>query len=230
MLSFDLYMIGRTEEFAKPTIIFSSENKTQRQRAQKLVRESGVLNQYPGIRLGESSRPLRLCRTSRPLCDQSSPGDIEMLDYQDSPAGSDACVYYSAQTNGFHGIAITVPSRSMRKSTLGLVCIKEELFGLTVAHAFCNDLDNEETNGGDMEFSLEDDDGDESEYRYSDSFIDITSRGESRARSYPNFPHEALINQKEARRRSTGLKKTTEFQESLEMITSNRSLRTVHIR
>jgi len=56
-LMIDLYMIGRNEEQAKPTIIFSSENKTLRQRAQKLVRGSEILDEYPGFTLGESSRP-----------------------------------------------------------------------------------------------------------------------------------------------------------------------------
>lgn len=67
LLTFELYMIGRTAELAKPTIIFSSENKTQRQRAKKLVRESGILRGCPGIGLGESPRPLRPSRSPKPL-------------------------------------------------------------------------------------------------------------------------------------------------------------------
>jgi hypothetical protein len=65
-LLFDLYIIGRTPKFARPTIIFSSENKIQRQRAQKHLRESGILNAYPGVALGDSSRPLQLSSGPKP--------------------------------------------------------------------------------------------------------------------------------------------------------------------
>jgi hypothetical protein len=65
--SFHPNMIGPTAEQARPTIIFTCENKIQRQRAQKLVRNSKLLDQYPGFRLGESARPLRLTMSPQPL-------------------------------------------------------------------------------------------------------------------------------------------------------------------
>jgi hypothetical protein len=60
VLLFGLYMTGRTIEQARPTIIFSCENKAQRQRAVKVVRESLLLGAYPAILLADSSRPPRL--------------------------------------------------------------------------------------------------------------------------------------------------------------------------
>ena len=66
-LLLDIYMIGPTAEQARPTIIFTCENKTQRQRAQELVRNSKLLDQYPGFGLGESARPLRLTISPQPL-------------------------------------------------------------------------------------------------------------------------------------------------------------------
>jgi hypothetical protein len=185
-LIFDLYMIGRTEEQAKPTIIFSSENKTQRQRAQKLVRDSGILNACPGMALGESSRPLRLSNGPRPLGDQLSNDDIEMSDDVDSSTVPEAHVYYSQQPVDIYGIPITIKkagtgkSRGDRKSTLNLVCIGEELFGLTAAHAFFDDPDDEKSTVDDiMEFSLEDEDQDVDAPEDVDEFVDMTSRGES---------------------------------------------------
>jgi hypothetical protein len=69
---------------------------------------------------------------------------------------------------------------SARKSTLGVVCIGNELLGLTVAHAFLDDFDNESSNGLDLEFSLEDEDQVGDAFQISDDFIDMTSLGEPR--------------------------------------------------
>lgn len=66
-LLLDIYMLGPTAEQARPTIIFLCENKTQRQCAHELVRNSKLLDQYPGFRLGESARPLRPTISPQPL-------------------------------------------------------------------------------------------------------------------------------------------------------------------
>jgi hypothetical protein len=70
---------------------------------------------------------------------------------------------------------------SIRKSTLGVVCIGNKLLGLTVAHAFFDDSDNESLSGSDLEFSLEDEDHVGDAFEFNDDFIDMTSRGEPRA-------------------------------------------------
>ena len=188
LLIFEMYMIGRSEELAKPTIIFSSENKTQRQRARKLVRESGILSGCPGIGLGESSRPLRLSKTPKPLGEQSiSSDDIEMPICASSSSVPDASIWYSSQLSGMRCTSITIKTEgaealvSIRKSTLGVVCIGDELLGLTVAHAFFDGSDNESSSGSDLEFSLEDEDHVWDAFEFDDNFIDITSRGEPRA-------------------------------------------------
>jgi hypothetical protein len=185
LLIFELYMIGRTAELAKPTIIFSSENKTQRQRAKKLVRESGILSGYPGMGLGESSRPLRLSRSPKPLGEQSIfSDDIEMSTCAGSSSVPEASIWYSSQLSGMCCTPITIKREdteallSIRKSTLGVVCIGDELLGLTVAHAFFDDSDNESSSGSDLEFSLDDEDHVGDAFEFNDDFIDVTSRGE----------------------------------------------------
>ena len=70
---------------------------------------------------------------------------------------------------------------SCRKSTLGVVCIGKELLGLTVAHAFFDNPDNESSSGSDLDFSLDDEDLVGEDFEFSDDFIDMTSRGEPRA-------------------------------------------------
>jgi hypothetical protein len=185
-LIFEMYMIGRTAELAKPTIIFSSENKTQCQRAKKLVKESGILSGCPGIGLGDSRRPLRLSRSPKPLGEQSMfSDDIEMPTWTGSSSLPEASIWYSSQLNGMPCIPVTVkregpeaPS-SIRKSTLGAVFIDNELMGLTVAHAFFDESDDESSSGTDLELSLDDDDEAEDAFEFTDDFINMTSRGES---------------------------------------------------
>jgi hypothetical protein len=180
-LLFDLYMTGRTVEKARPTIIFSCENKAQRQRAMKVVRASPLLDTYPAVLLGESSRPLRLSREPQQLGDMCSDDDAEMSGLAELSTYSDRLVYYSHPLSSIHGIPVVIKdtenSLTSRKSTLSIVRIGDRLFGITVAHAFIDPAGNHETSeDGDMEFSLEhDNDEEDSE---DEDFIGTTSRGE----------------------------------------------------
>lgn len=171
---FSLYIIGRTEDHARPTIMFSCENKTPRQRAVKIVRESKLLDGYPGVGLGESLRPLILSRSPVQLGDQRLNEDVQM--------SNDALVYYSPPLTGLYGIPIAIRntengrSLPIRKATIGgFIYIGEELFGVTVAHVFLDDssvLKPCETDA--IEYSLEFESEDEVT---DDEEIETTSRG-----------------------------------------------------
>jgi hypothetical protein len=180
-LLFSLYMIGETVEQSRPTIIFSCENKVQRQRAREVVRESSLLAAYPAVMLAESSRPPRLCRGPQQLGDMCLDDDVRISNVAETSTYSDRLVYYSHPLSRIHGIPVTIESNddipTSRQSTLGVVRVGEELFGITVAHAFMDHSENNElSDSGDMEFSLEyasDDEDTEDE-----NFIGTTSRGE----------------------------------------------------
>jgi hypothetical protein len=168
---FSLYMIGRTEDRARPTIMFSCENKAPRQRAVKIVRASKLLDGFPGVGLGESLRPLILSRSPVQLGDQNSNEEVQMSD--------DALVYYFPPLTRLYGIPIAIQNTGrhgrylpLRKATIGgFISVGEELFGLTVAHVFLDDFTAPESfESNRMEYSLE--------YE-SDDEVDITSRGKS---------------------------------------------------
>jgi hypothetical protein len=101
-LLLDIYMIGPTAEQARPTIIFTCENKTQRQLAQKLVRNSKLLDQYPGFSLGESARSLRLTMSPQPL---GSDGDATVKGERNL---SEYLVFYSPPLEEIYGIPIFI--------------------------------------------------------------------------------------------------------------------------
>ena len=215
-LMFGLYMIGRTKELARPTIIFSCENKTQRLRAQRLVRESGILNGYPGVALGEASRPLRLSSSPKLVCDRIPSLDVDISENVDIPKMSTACVFYSEEPAGTHGIPVAVcmldpaSSPNARKSTLGLLLVGDALFGLTTAHALLDDPDEEERYGGDMEFSLEEEDECRDTDDYCEDFVDITSRG--RENTLKKSSKMRITHRQVAHPQNNGLKPTRDLQ------------------
>jgi hypothetical protein len=197
-------MIGRTKAQARPTIVFSCENKIQRQRAMKAVRESAVLDVHHGVCLGESSRPPRLSSEPQQLGDvnvlnESSDGDetlaqpfqsdyhtkdIEMTCNTDNCSPINSKVYYTSPLGGLYGIPIIIkntPEKApTRESTVGgFIYVGEQLYGLTVAHAFQGSLqDYQESKDDAIEFSFEEDNQDDGEEPLEDDdFVNMTSRG-----------------------------------------------------
>jgi len=57
-IAIDFYMIGRTKPTACPTIMIASEDKEARKQIRAALRDSGILDSYPSIALGDSSAPL----------------------------------------------------------------------------------------------------------------------------------------------------------------------------
>ncbi|KAF2194345.1 hypothetical protein K469DRAFT_689346 [Zopfia rhizophila CBS 207.26] len=51
------YMIGRTKESARPTVVFCSIDPPSRKQVRKIVLASGLLENYPGCRTAECSKP-----------------------------------------------------------------------------------------------------------------------------------------------------------------------------
>ena len=83
VMIFSMYMIGRTAETAHPTIIFSCENKEPRKRARKIIEESRLLDDYPGVILGDSSRPPVLSRPAVPLASHGMGGESQVSSISD---------------------------------------------------------------------------------------------------------------------------------------------------
>ncbi|KAI9643502.1 hypothetical protein NHQ30_008121 [Ciborinia camelliae] len=52
-----MYMIGQLENTARPTIMFCSKDKTSRKKIRDEVEKSGILDGYPGVKLGDADRP-----------------------------------------------------------------------------------------------------------------------------------------------------------------------------
>lgn len=56
-VTWTMYMIGRSESLASPSIIFCCEVLQHRRQVRDTIKESGILNGYPGIKTGHLPRP-----------------------------------------------------------------------------------------------------------------------------------------------------------------------------
>ncbi|KAH7323903.1 hypothetical protein BKA65DRAFT_511668 [Rhexocercosporidium sp. MPI-PUGE-AT-0058] len=122
-LIFEMFMIGRKPTSSVPTILFGSESKSCRQKAMALVEKKSILAAYPGVVMaGRSKMPKLLAQGE----------DSELLFL---PSG----VYLNGplRTCGTSVLISFSPRRPPRIATIGgIVCIEEELYGVTAGHAF----------------------------------------------------------------------------------------------
>jgi hypothetical protein len=139
-IAFGMYMIGRDEHKANPTLLISCERKSPRQKAVKLVRESPILKENAGVRLAESPRP--------PLCSVSPiPLGPSNDENNNSPhrvsAGENLYLAPKEFTCGIPIYTKMVQSHNAsyppRGTVGGIVCIKDDLFGISTAHGFAED-------------------------------------------------------------------------------------------
>jgi hypothetical protein len=171
-IMFGMYIIGRSETESQPTILFSSRSKKARRKAMKLIKESSILTEFPGVLLAHSSQPPQDPTPPRPLASGS---------YGGSPLGfNDAgTVYTFGDVVHACGTPIMVrqPDGSARKATMGgILHLQKWYYGLTVAHVFSETLEEfDKSPEGHIDFAFDDDDDDE-------ECIEMAGRG-----SYPKI-------------------------------------------
>jgi hypothetical protein len=172
-ISFGVYMIGRDESRANPTLLISCERRPPRQRAVKLIREKNILRDLEGFRLAESSRPplcirlpISLGSTSMSASPDSSIQFIKDILY--APKLSETCglpilSYYSpnGQTEDY--------VRTYLATMGGYVFVGNTRYGLSTAHSFvpgyrpemedCAELESEFEFGDDLDTQGDNDEG-----------------------------------------------------------------------
>jgi hypothetical protein len=138
LVMFNLFMIGRDRSKANPTLLLSCERKRPRQRAMKLIRESGILRrpEHAGFRLAESPRPPVGLSAPVPLGSQDDAGSsslpLPLLDQnvlwnpKFPPTGAQLYTRFDANDADY----------ATRATLGGVVSIEGVFYGLTVAHNF----------------------------------------------------------------------------------------------
>jgi peptide-N4-(N-acetyl-beta-glucosaminyl)asparagine amidase len=162
---FGLYMIGKNEKKSSPTLLLSCEPKKPRTKALKLVRECGILQDYPGVRLAESSQaPTALGQVRSLGCLNAADTDFVFFS---PPTLNNVCgrPILVIESNNPDPLAVT--SISQKATIGGFVRLWNSEYddvycGLTVAHAFEDEL-RAFPASTDVEFAFDSSDGEDDE-------------------------------------------------------------------
>jgi hypothetical protein len=143
LVMFNLFMIGHNQSKASPTLLVSCERKRPRQRAMKLIRESGILHrpEYAGVRLAESPLPpVGLCPPV-PLGSQDVAGSssFPLPRLAQNVFWTPKFPPIGAQL--YMGFNVTDAVYTTRATLGGVVIVDDVFYGLTVAHNFIGQKD-----------------------------------------------------------------------------------------
>ena len=168
-ICFDMWMVGPKQSCAQPTIIITSKSKRQRIVAKMLIKDSEILQTFPGMHvktLGE-----------RPAVQRAGPGIAEYDDISSRP--SENSIY---MLDGFErpcGASIMYDNFNL--ATLGgLVFIDDTPYGISAQHAQYSHTQEEDSSFNDIEalpFDTDEEDSPLDEFE----LMDITSRGKLEA-------------------------------------------------
>lgn len=154
------FMIGKTMEAARPTVMFCSRDGPSRKTVRDIVRQSRILEQsHPRFVTAERSHPPGLDNLALLQADEDGTGSMRLV----SAASQDATIY--AKT----------PSGECRQAVVGgIVCIHGVRHYLTVAHIFTQQSDFRDWDGTN--------DGGESEW---DASFEVDSEDEEESGNQP---------------------------------------------
>jgi hypothetical protein len=128
-LTFGIYMIGHTEDTARPKVLICSADSAGRKGIRKAIQESGILDGYPTIGLGDMARAPGLMAQE----------EIESIFQLELASDGETYVFSTSSDNAF-GRRLFIPDRdgsSLRPATGGpMLYINGNIYQLTVGHAF----------------------------------------------------------------------------------------------
>lgn len=130
-VTWSIYMIGRTPQNARPIIIFCCENRKHRRDIRAAIKQSGLLDNYPGIKTGDMPRPPDFAQLVS-LANEVDLGYDTRLYLRSSPVARGARLVTIGSTDDEH-----VPWSA--KSTIGgVIQVEDRYFYTTAAHPFRN--------------------------------------------------------------------------------------------
>ncbi|KAG4431414.1 hypothetical protein IFR05_013106 [Cadophora sp. M221] len=202
-VTWTMYMIGKTRESAEPMIMFCCRDTDCRKRVRKTVEQSGILEKYPGVRVGDAVRPPDFDQLVQ-LAGTSSHGDSNLFPSLsggnrkrqrsmlasdgdlDTEETSDVTIYGREDRLGV-GCPIVIVTKHhsgtssptyMRATAGGILVAGNRYFYLTTGHSFDKPADTipkieDDNDEDDYEFDI----GEESDSEGDSGFVETTSRG-----------------------------------------------------
>lgn len=128
----EMYMIGKTEDTASPTILICSSDRATRKNIRKTIKENKFLERYPGIGLGDTNELPDRRRVIRMAGLHSTPGSVPI-------AGADTetpMVYTLRDAKCVVGRQLFISTGEHGRIATGgpIVWIQEKSYQLSVAH------------------------------------------------------------------------------------------------
>ena len=176
-ISFNMWMTGSKPELCGPTIVFSSKSPRQRLFAKALLKDSKILDQYPGIRIKTVDRMPAIYRAGSQEPDTIEPARDITENVPNN--GTEEAIYMVDDSRGSCGALIAFGH--LRLATMGgILLINGTYYGISAQHGRYELLEEPEdsTNEG---ASLCFDDDSDAEDSDLDNLIEITSRGKHRS-------------------------------------------------
>ena len=176
-IAFSMWMIGRHPESSNPTIVFSSKSLRQRAFAKALLKDSKLLDDYPGFKIKTLERKPAIYRagsqergTIEMTCDDTD--DFEKRDPEDA-------IYMVDYSRGSCGALIAF-GHSRLATMGGTLLINGTYYGISAQHGRYKFLDEPEDAANEDNPLCFDDDSD-TEDSDLENLVDITSRGKHRS-------------------------------------------------
>ena len=172
-ISFNMWMTGSKPELSCPTIVFSSKSPRQRAFAKALLKDSKLLDQYPGVRIKTWDRMPAIYQAG-----SQKPDTIETTRDSTDIVPNDAseeAIYMVDDSRGSCGALIAFGR--LRLATMGgILLINGTYYGISAQHGRYEFLEEPEDGINEGNSLCFDDDSD-TEDSDLDNLIEITSRG-----------------------------------------------------
>ena len=168
-VAFNMWMVGSSPHSAHPTIVFSSKSLRQRSFAKALLKESHLLDKYPGMKIKTLDKVPAVYQAEGVLLQNT-------LDHHhnEENAHFDTGVYLIDDSRGACGALITFGKT--KRATMGAILLLDGLeYGISVQHArpdFPHDIIPLNECATPPCFDIDDDSDDESL-----GLVEITSKG-----------------------------------------------------
>ena len=130
-VTWSIYMFGRTAETARPAVLFCCEVEAHRKHMRKVIKDSGILDEFPGIKTAHMPRPPDFNELVQLATDDN--GDETMCTARPRQ------IFASLKANPC-GMPLFVescagrPSGRARATTGGIVQLSDKFYYTTVAH------------------------------------------------------------------------------------------------
>ena len=177
-IAFSMWMIGAKAESSNPTIVFSSKSLRQRAFAKALLKDSKLLDDYPGFKIKTLERKPAIYRAG-----SQEPDTIETtgdsIDNAHNDDSEEEVVYMVDDSRGSCGALVAFGR--MRLATMGgTLLINGTYYGISAQHGRYKFLEEPEDAANEDNALCFDDDSD-TENSDLENLVEITSRGKYRS-------------------------------------------------